>query len=334
MRKRIMTVFSCLLMCLVIFQAVPSMAMIVPLQMVQQQQTNWCWAGSTSAIESFYSRSNSQCEMANYLLTRLYGYLPDNCCRYAPLSLPNTNPPHLCNQGNYLLTSERVGNVQEIMNNNYTTPNSGVASSLSQADVQTEIYAGRPFEMRWDWLPWGSGAHALVGYGLTGNMMNYMDPWPWNPQSNAASYTSVVSNASHIWTQTVRPSITPQPPIPDVKANGMDGNISVSHTTPVNVTCSLNPGAFTNTQADLWIAGYFYGLLYYYYFDTSSSTWRWTTQARPAAQGGLVSLTPFSIIYGTVPAGTSMTFYFAVDLTMNGVLDNPYYIDYVTITGY
>lgn len=321
-----------LLMSVVALYTASAMAMKLPLPMVQQQQTNWCWAGSTQAIENALGRTANQCGMANYLQTRLYGYIADDCCRYTPLSLPNTNPPLICNQGNYLLTSERVGSVQEMMSNNYSTPNVGLASYISLSSVQTEVNAGRPFMMRWDWSL--GGAHALVGYGASGNMVNYMDPWPWNPQGNTSTYSYVVSGSDHAWTQTIKPTIAIQPPVPDIKANGVDTTLYVSGTTPVNVTVSLNPGGYTNTDADVWVVANFQGILYYYHYNPYTAAWEWTTQAVPSAQGALAGLSSTNIWSGTVPAGYSITFYFAVDFSMNGLFDEPYYGDYVTITGY
>ena len=141
-------------------------------------------------------------------------------------------------------------------------------------------------------------------------------------------------NYNHSWGQTVKPSITPQAPVLSVLANGVDGSISVSQNIPVNVTINLNPGGFTNTQADWWVFAYLNGYLYYYHFDNSSGTWQWTTQASPTFQGVVSGLSPYNVFSGTIPAGMSITFYFAVDLTMNGVFDSPYYYDYVTVTGY
>lgn len=285
---------SFLLMCITVFFAMPSTAMILPLPMVTQQQTNWCWAGSTKAIENYYGIAANECDMASYLEERNY-WGSEDCCQYAPLSLLNSNNAGYaeCNQGNYFAASP--GSVSEIMSYQYGTPNNVVNTYLSQSAVQTEIYAGRPFEMAWAWS--SGGGHALVGYGITGSQVNYMDPWPWNPQANVASYSWVVqpSDSSHTWYQTIRPTITPQPPVPDIEANGSGGTVYVNHAVPANITASLNPGGFTNTQADWWVAAYLNGILYYGYYDDTSASWQWTTQVKPAAQEGLVSLSPVSV---------------------------------------
>jgi hypothetical protein len=224
--------------------------------------------------------------------------------------------------------------VQEIMSKLYSIPTSGYSRSFAQSEVQTEIYAGRPFIMRWYWRY--GGAHALVGHGIVGNMVYWFDPWPWSPQFNVSPYSQVVRDYDginpsydHTWTETIKPNVTPRPPVPDIKANGIDGTLHVSSTTPVNVTASLNAGGFTNTQADLWIAAYYNGVLYF-----QNSAGLWTTQAVPIAQGAIFSFSPVSVFYSTLPPGTTITFYFAIDLTMNGIFDNPYYYDYVTVIAY
>lgn len=352
MKNKLIIAFSFLIACFMLLYAAPTMATVLPLPMVQQLQTNWCWAAGTQAIENYYDKTASQCDMANYLLTRQYGYLPENCCLYAALSLP-IDPPHRCNQGNFLLYSEPVGNVQEIMSTKYSTPSTaldglhGGVGALSQSEVNTEIQTGRPFMMRWDWSHY-SGAHVLVGFGLTGDLMDWMDPWPWNSQHNVSSYAWVNhatdgtiyagTSYDHTWTQTVRPSITPstipQPPTVDIKANNKDGVVGVSHSTPTNITVSVDPGGYTNILADWWVVSYINGIYYYYYYDTGTHSWKWTTQARPAWQKGLQYLPPTSVFYAAIPAGISATFYSMVDLSMDGYFDYPYYSDYVTVTSY
>lgn len=120
-------------------------------------------------------------------------------------------------------------------------------------------------------------------------------------------------------------------PRPDIKANGSDNGIYVSRYTPVNITASLYPGIFLNANADWW-AAYNTNTNVWYYYDYYSG--RWTTRVAPAYQGPLIDLSPLSIFYNTLLPGT-YTFYFGIDLLMNGVLDYAQlYYDSVTVTVY
>jgi len=106
-------------------------------------------------------------------------------------------------------------------------------------------------------------------------------------------------------------------PKPDINANGSDGPISVSRSTPVNITVSLDSCGLSN-NADWWVAYYSVNTNTWYYYVYSSG--QWTTQAVPAYQGGLFNLSPLSVFYGTLQSGT-YTFYFGVDLLVNGTID-------------
>lgn len=119
------------------------------------------------------------------------------------------------------------------------------------------------------------------------------------------------------------------PPRPDIKINGSDSNISVSGFTPVNLMVSLDPGSFLNTEADWWIIAYVANTWYFL-----NSSLQWTTQYIPIYQGPLFNVSPVSLFSSTLPVGYTYTFYFAVDLTKNGVIDNPLYFDSVTVTVY
>ena len=126
-------------------------------------------------------------------------------------------------------------------------------------------------------------------------------------------------------------SLSQELPKPDIKANGSEGPISISRYTPVNLTIGLNPGGFSNTNADWWVAVYIQQLNVWYFMNSSG---QWTTQTVPIYQGPLFSLSPGSIFKNTLPPGYTYIFYFGVDLYRNGTIDNPLYVDAVTVTIY
>ena len=97
----------------------------------------------------------------------------------------------------------------------------------------------------------------------------------------------------------------------DIKANGSDGPIVVSSSTPVSIDISLDPGAYTSEVADWWIA----------VKTPFAPPEDWYTYVHPVgwqpginlcAQTGLFGLAPYELLNMTLPVGT-YTFYFAVD---------------------
>jgi len=121
----------------------------------------------------------------------------------------------------------------------------------------------------------------------------------------------------------------PTLPVPDIKANGSDGPLTVSNTTPVSITIGINTGSFYGHNADWWIAAST-PLGGFSYFDLY--TGMMLPGLLPTYSGPLFNLGTMQLLtaYG-LTAGTH-TFYFAVDLNMNGVLDmDAIYFDAVSI---
>jgi hypothetical protein len=118
-------------------------------------------------------------------------------------------------------------------------------------------------------------------------------------------------------------------PIPDIKANSQDGSITVSEGTPVSITVSLNPDNLSGQNADWWVAesapnGVFY------HFDLSTRTM--VPDLLPTHQGPLFNLGTTNLLNSSDLTVGTHTFYFAVDMNMNGLLDmNSTYYDSVGI---
>ena len=118
------------------------------------------------------------------------------------------------------------------------------------------------------------------------------------------------------------------PVSPDIRANGQDGPITISATTSLSITVSLDPGGYAGQNADWWIvestpSGNFN------HFDLGAGLvpGLFTTHQGPLFSLGSVPLLNFS----NLTAGTH-TFYFAVDLDMNGLLDmDAIYFDLVVV---
>ncbi|MFH1563481.1 MAG: M6 family metalloprotease domain-containing protein [Nitrospirota bacterium] len=114
-------------------------------------------------------------------------------------------------------------------------------------------------------------------------------------------------------------------PLPDIKANGSDGTI----TTPgsVSITIKLDPWGYAGQNADWWhVADTPFGL---YRYNVSGNNW--VSGSNVSYQGHLFNLSPFNTLNTSLPSGT-YTFYFGVDMVMNGVLDfGSLYYDHVVV---
>jgi hypothetical protein len=170
---------------------------------VIQEQDQWCWAGSSSCVLKYYGKNISQCIIAEYTRTvsTWHNFGSINCC---------TDPLQGCNYWNY--NWGYAGSIQDILQH-WGVANSGVSSSLSIAQIQTELNNQRPFIFRWGWTT--GGGHFLVGHGFISStsQMYYMDPW-FNEGLHIADYSWVLSNADHSWTHTNL--ISTIPTIPNV----------------------------------------------------------------------------------------------------------------------
>jgi len=112
---------------------------------------------------------------------------------------------------------------------------------------------------------------------------------------------------------------------PDLKANGQDGQITVSTGTPVSITASLEPGNENGKNADWWLA--YSSSAGWYSFNSNG----WSPGINVLFQSPLFSISPAVVIYSsTLPVG-DYAFYFLVDMSPNGIIDSPFYYDSVQV---
>jgi len=105
--------------------------------------------------------------------------------------------------------------------------------------------------------------------------------------------------------------------VPDIRANGSDGPITIASDDTLIVTVALDAGNATGEDADWWLAARASsGRWYFYQYEAG-----WSTQFSAAYQGRLINLPTTEVLNmsGLVP--DTYVFYFGVDLTMNGSLD-------------
>jgi hypothetical protein len=121
--------------------------------------------------------------------------------------------------------------------------------------------------------------------------------------------------------------------VPNIKANGSDGPITVSTEEALVLTVELVSGPKAGDYADWWLIAdaYINGLHYWYHWSYVDKAW--LPGIAVAYQGPLPEVAPpYEVLnYRLLPPGTYV-FYFAVDTNMNGIIDGPdLYPDSVTV---
>jgi len=172
------------------FFVLMSNAQILELPVVTQEETEWCWVGVSKSILDYYGNTVSQCEIAEYARQEItwHDFGDTNCC---------DDTTQGCNYWNYNWGPS--GSIQDILIYFDNIQNYGYADPLSLAEIVSEIAAGRPFVVRWGW-DFGGG-HFVVGHGVNGGDISYMDPW-FGEGYHISTYDWLVSGGSHTWTHT------------------------------------------------------------------------------------------------------------------------------------
>jgi hypothetical protein len=159
-----------------------------------QEYDQWCWAGCSQAILSYYGKTYTQTAIAQYgtqgynTWNWLYGY--DNVAPYYRRGI------------DYILS--HFGSISS----------TGRAYALSQGTVASEIAAGRPFVIRWGWAPDWQLGHFIVGRGIIGNTVYFMNPLPGEGYG-AGTYDWVVygsdGSETHKWDYSLQLTTSPPP---------------------------------------------------------------------------------------------------------------------------
>ncbi|MCT4646030.1 MAG: T9SS type A sorting domain-containing protein [Carboxylicivirga sp.] len=166
-------------------------AQILNVKKVTQQQNQWCWDGCSYCILDYYGVTTSQCEIAEFARSRNLEYFGSvNCC---------TNPAS-CNKGNWLNDSE--GSIEEILMHFGKLKTLPKDLYLSKEEIRTNLTCGNPFVIRWGWKRASGGGHVIVGHGIKGNTIYYMDPW-YGEGKKMGSYEWMVEDTRHLWTNTL-----------------------------------------------------------------------------------------------------------------------------------
>ena len=105
--------------------------------------------------------------------------------------------------------------------------------------------------------------------------------------------------------------------VPDIKANGSDGPITITHHDTLSVTISLSPGTYDGQDADWWIlmetpSGW-------YYYDLATE--RWHRGKGVSYQGSLYEIDSEELRVRRSKRKGEYTYYFKIDTNMNGEMD-------------
>ncbi|MEO8147012.1 MAG: T9SS type A sorting domain-containing protein [Bacteroidia bacterium] len=163
-------------------------AQVLNVPEVIQEHDQWCWAGVTKSALDYYGYSFQQCDIAEYARSVITwtSYGTTDCC---------VDPNVGCNYWNYLWGYP--GSIDDILMHFGSIPTTAVGSSLTLSDINTEIANNHPFVVRWGWA--AGGGHFVLGHGLNGNDVYYMNPW-FGEGLHVSTYSWLVSDGNHTWT--------------------------------------------------------------------------------------------------------------------------------------
>lgn len=163
----------------------------------------------------------------------------------------------------------------------------------------------------------GCWDHNFYAVNKNGNEL-WRFPTGWWVTSSPALYGGTIYFASGDDNLYAIGESPPEAPTPDIKANGSDTPIDITSSDNLSVTVELNAGSYDGDQADWWVvADTLFG---WYHYDTGRGSWM--PGFVVTYQGPLFDLTPpFEVLNITGLPPWTYTFYFGVDMIMNGSLD-------------
>jgi len=162
-------------------------AQVLNVPVVTQEETNWCWAASSKCILDYYGCNKEQCEIVEFVrgISSWHDFGSVNCC-------DNSNQG--CNYGNAV--AGYSGSVEEVITHFGHIGNYAYYGYLNLNQIKTEITNNRPFTIWWKWA--SGGGHIMVGHGINGSDVNYMNPW-YGEGTHICTYTWLVNDGNHYW---------------------------------------------------------------------------------------------------------------------------------------
>ncbi|MGW7415774.1 papain-like cysteine protease family protein [Streptomyces sp. NPDC054863] len=154
-------------------------AELLPFTQHRQEQDEWCWAATGSAIAAYWGKKFTQTQYCNMG----HGMHPGDLffgvyCENAPASL---------------------GLEQRALSGAGLDPGERFDQALTFAEVKKEIDAGRPIYSGIRWTNGGGHAQVIFGYDDASKRIYWTDPWPTSPRYNWAPIGSYTKNSSYYW---------------------------------------------------------------------------------------------------------------------------------------
>jgi len=299
-----------------------------------QQTDHWCWAGVSQQVLRYYGVNRTQCEIANWALSAKSNTTKQCCVSTVPAE---------CDVGNTMYAEYgENGSIQAILQHFAQINSVGIkegyspfrAGVLSPSDIITEMNAGRPIVMMWE-FGGIKARHYVAAKGFIGSDSNGIMR-VYDPDKNAKVYeiattysgalsTTDTQNPKNSWTwmDTLKLLDRKMPSV-NINVNGMEGPVvNVTSTTNLSINVSVNPNGYNNNNqlVELWAGFDINGSSTVNYYVSNGATTQVTTTPIPWKKMQLTGLNNQSIYAGTLPVG-NYNMYFALDLNPNGILDS------------
>lgn len=157
-------------------------AVILDIDQIFQEMTNWCWAATSQAVLRYYGHELTQTQIAEYGT--------DGANEWNWLYGETSNPT-------------RRG-INLILYHFAELESDGSDYSFSYDQASSEINSMKPVFVRWGWN--SGGGHFVVLKGLENTTAYLMDPW-YGPTINTFNWT--LAGGGHTWTHTLAMQTAP-----------------------------------------------------------------------------------------------------------------------------
>jgi hypothetical protein len=108
-------------------------------------------------------------------------------------------------------------------------------------------------------------------------------------------------------------------PVPDIKANGSDGPVTLPSSQALSITIALDPGTQGGEAADWWIAAS--SPFGWYHYAVTEGALSWLPDLCLTHQGPLFAIPGFQVLNIPQSLPGTYVFYFGIDMDENGSLD-------------